>query len=122
MTTAVADPALLACELAVLRALEIAAKRMRSTGRRRAVNSALHGGDGIPPERWYLALPACARERLDHVLGGAWDQLRTVLAADPDRDRLIAACDQYARALLASRQPHARPSLARFLAVARDPN
>ncbi|WP_282775883.1 hypothetical protein [Nocardia sp. CC201C] len=109
------DCLMLAVEVGVLRALELAGKRARHTG-----------GRPQRGELWKLdAWEVHTRRRLatthaqcDRLLTGAWDLLRTVL---PDQARVLAAADWYTRELIVTQQPHRAADLRRVLAVACEP-
>lgn len=114
MTTAAVDSTLLACEVAVLRALELAVKR---AGLRRRANG--HPCDG-PSHTWHITEAPVPSHHIDKAMVGAWTHLQAVLADDVARDNLVTACDQYTRALLTDRVAHDRGALAAYLAVARE--
>ncbi|TWS24429.1 hypothetical protein FK268_12635 [Tsukamurella sputi] len=114
MTATTVDPALLACEVAVLRALELAVKR---AGLRLRANGHPCAG---PSHTWHISEAPVPSSRVEKALAGAWAHLRTTLADDADVERLILACDEYTRALLADRVAHDRDALAAYLQVARE--
>lgn len=103
----------MACEIAVLRALELAGKRGRNSSRanRELLDMPAHEQH----TRMYLARTP---EECDRLLAGAWDHLRIVL---PDSERLITAVDWYVRQLIVTRQRHQRHELYAVLAVACEP-
>lgn len=108
------DPAVLACELAVFRACEVAVRRTRAS-RPRSENRALFPG---PACDWYLTAPDLITDP-DTALVGAWDHLRRVLTADPDQAEIIAAVHTYTRDLLTTRHRHERDRLTTALGLAR---
>lgn len=111
--TAPADTSaeLYACEIAVLRALEVAAKR--SLGRRTRGTA-----PKVPAHMLHTHLCIAATHGdCDRVLTGAWDHLRLVLPGQP---RLYAAVDWYVRELIVKRRPHTRADLEAVLAVAHE--
>lgn len=112
--TATAEQTLLACEVAVLRALELAAKRGGVRGR---ANGHLCEG---PPHEWYLSEAPVPLHKLDKAVDGAWVHLTIALAGDPHAAQLLVACDTYLRELLTKRERHDREALRRYLAVARE--
>ncbi|MGV9742867.1 hypothetical protein [Nocardia farcinica] len=98
------------CELAVLRALELAGKRARNSSRQ---NRAL------------LTMPAHEQHTVmclartpadcDRLLRDAWVHLQIVL---PDHPKIITAVDWYVRELIVARRAHTQQDLRRVLAVA----
>ena len=113
MTAPTATSELLACEVAVLRALEMAGKRCRNVSRERRKMLIAE----TPDHLLYTQLPnASSDDACDALLKGAWDHLRLVL---PDQPRVYAALDWYVRRLLVTRERHTRADLERVLAVAR---
>lgn len=113
MTTP-ADATVLACELAVLRACEVAVRRTRAS-RPRSENRALFPG---PPCDWYLTAPDLIKDP-DDALIGTWDQLRRVLADDPDQPEILRAVHIYTKHLIVTRTRHDRDRLAEKLQAAR---
>ncbi|MGW4718262.1 hypothetical protein [Nocardia sp. NPDC004260] len=102
------------CEMAVLRALEVAGKRGRNSSRQ---NRELLS---MPPHEQHTAMCLARRpEDCDRLLPGAWDHLRIVL---PGRDRIITAVDWYVRQLIVTRRAHTSEDLRRVLAVACEPD
>lgn len=93
------DCLLLAANVAVMRALEVAGKRMRGM-RTRAVRAELVDS---PAHLVHTLMPAPKEQVVDQLLEGAWTALESSL---PDRPELAAELDGYVRALLASGQPH----------------
>jgi hypothetical protein len=79
----------------VLRALEVAGKRLVTRARR---------GEMLPHPAWTRhTLIAVDAAELDRLLDGVW----TLLAeAIPDRPDVIEVCDDYCRELLVSGTPH----------------
>ena len=114
MTVTIDESTVLASEVAVLRALEMAGKRCRNVSRdRRKVLIA-----ETPDHLLYTQLPNASRhEDCDRLLEGAWDHLRLVL---PGRPKVYALCDWYVRELLVTRQQLTRADLERVLAVAHE--
>ncbi|BDD81475.1 hypothetical protein TPB0596_12380 [Tsukamurella pulmonis] len=108
------DPTVLACELAVFRACEVAVRRTRAS-RPRSENRALFPD---PPADWYLTAPDLIKDP-DAALLGAWDQLRRVLADDPDQSEIVRAVHVYTRHLIVTRTRHDRDRLAEKLRAAR---
>jgi hypothetical protein len=103
-TAPITEAEFLACEMAVLRALEVAAGRGRA-GQSRPTRNANPG----PKHQLYLQLrPQTDPAVQNRLLAGAWDTLAVVLPSRPD---LYAACDRYVRTLLARLQPHKRDNL-----------
>lgn len=116
MTTLPCTPAedclLLACDVAVRRALEVGSKRMLTRGV--LLNQSLKAG---PQYLIYTRLPAVSDPaRLEHLLKGAWTCLPEALQAVPG---LVDALDGYARDLLATCEAHnpeyLRPVIRRHL-------
>lgn len=103
----------MACEIAVLRALELAGKRGRNSSRsnRELLEMAPHEQH----TRMYLAR---VPEECDRLLAGAWDHLRIVL---PNSERIVTAVDWYVRQLIITRRVHKRAELYAVLAVACEP-
>lgn len=105
---AVDTDVLYACEVAVLRALEVAGKR----GRTRHHRSMLAD---VPVHELHVFLRlATTDEGCDRFLTGAWDHLALVI---PDHPRLYSVLDWYTRQLIVQRRPHTRDELRRVLAV-----
>lgn len=90
------------CELAVLRALELAGKRLlnpTTRGRYRDVHA------------WELHTRLTAPiGELDRLMDGAWDMLHELGAPEP----LVFALDRYTRGLIATGQPHEPGTLHRL--------
>ena len=106
------DCLLLACDVAVRRALELGSKRMLTRGL--LVNQALKE---CPQYLIYTHLPAVTDPaRLERLLKGAWTSLPEALQAV---DGLVGALDSYARDLLATCEEHnpeyLRPVIRRHL-------
>ena len=109
MTAPTATSELHACEVAVLRALEVAGKKSLRRWSRGSVPD-------VPAHLLHTHLRiAVTHSDCDKLVAGAWDHLRLVL---PGQDRLYRACDWYVRELIVKRQPHTRADLERVLAVA----
>lgn len=93
------DCLLLACDVAVRRALELASKRMLTRGY--LLNQSLRD---IPQYLIYTQLPSVSDPgRLDHLLRGAWTSLPEQLQ---QVGGLVAALDDYARSLVAAGNAH----------------
>lgn len=108
------DALLLACEVAVLRALEIAAKRCRTITR--GDRFAYLDREGVPHYALHTKVSlANDPAEVDRLFAGAWDHLALVLPRTP---AAIRACDEYTRHLIAVKQPHSRAALAAALADA----
>ncbi|SNS58859.1 hypothetical protein [Rhodococcoides kyotonense] len=108
-TTTVDEAAFLACEMAVLRALEMAGKRCRGVSRERRKQLISQ----VPDYLLYMQLHySDISADADRILDGAWAHLRLVL---PGRTDLYQACDRYVRDLLARRTPHTKAALAAVL-------
>ncbi|MDI9914372.1 hypothetical protein [Rhodococcus sp. IEGM 1379] len=101
----------LACEIAVLRALELAAKR--SLGRRTRGTA-----PEVPAHLLHTHLRiAGTHEDCDKLLVGAWEHMTIVI---PEATKLRELCDWYVRELIVTRRPHTRADLERVLAVAHE--
>lgn len=89
------------CELAVLRALELAGKKMRGSSPRNIRAGLLE----VPGHELHCnSLVASANTHsTDALMEGAWAPLATVM---PMRDALVADLDDYVRLLIDTRQPH----------------
>lgn len=98
-----------ACEVAVLRALEVAGKRARNSSRQNRARMAmpLH----LIHTRFPLAL---THEDCDRLLVDAWDHLRIAV---PNQQRLYTAVDWYVRQLIVMRRAHTREELHAVVAV-----
>lgn len=102
------DALLLACEVAVLRALEVAAKRCRTISR--GDRFAILDRDGVPHFALHTRVAlANDPDEVDRLFAGAWDHLALVLPRTP---KAIEACDVYTRRLIAVKEPHSRQALA----------
>ncbi|MBF6298219.1 hypothetical protein IU459_11775 [Nocardia amamiensis] len=102
------------CEMAVLRALEVAGKRARNSSR---TNRELLA---MPPHEQHTARCLARHpEECDRLLPAAWDHLRIVL---PDQPKVITAVDWYVRQLIVTRKPHTSEDLRCVLAVACEPD
>lgn len=111
MTAPTATSELLACEVAVLRALEITGKKVRNSSRQYRGQLS-----DVPTYLMHTHLHiARTHEECERYLVGAWEHLALVV---PDRPKLIQACDWYVRELIVKRHPHTRADLERVLAVA----
>ncbi|MFI6290103.1 hypothetical protein ACIBEJ_00875 [Nonomuraea sp. NPDC050790] len=94
----------LAADVAVMRALEVAGKRLLTRARRSQYQH-------LPAWRLYTEIPA-REEDLDRLLADAWTCLRQVL---PNRVDLIHLVDEYVRDLLRTGQLHETRWLMRAL-------
>lgn len=104
----VADRVLLACEVASLRALAVAAARSRATGR--------SNGRHLDGPRWLLHTRVRLTEDPDQLLAGAWDCLTAVGVPAA----VIAATDAYVRDLIADAAPPSDARLRQYIEVACD--
>ncbi|MDH6279521.1 hypothetical protein [Prescottella agglutinans] len=111
MTTHTGSQELLACEIAVLRALEVAGKK--SLGRnQRGIYT------GVPAHMLHTRRRiASSHAECDRLLAGAWEHLTIVLPGQP---KLYTAVDWYVRELIVKSQAHDRCDLAAVLAVAHE--
>ncbi|MFI9591104.1 hypothetical protein [Nonomuraea sp. NPDC052265] len=98
------DCVALAANVAVMRALEVAGKRLLTRDRRSQYQH-------LPAWELHTEIPA-PEEDLDRLLADAWTCLTQVL---PHRDDLITVVDGYVRDLLRSGQPHETRWLMRAL-------
>jgi hypothetical protein len=113
MTTSAPDCMMLAVEVGVLRALELAGKRARNTGRR-----SLEAMPGVAAWEVHTRRRlATSPDDCDRLLRDVWELLSAVL----DQPRIIAAADWYTRQLIVTQQPHRAADLRRVLAVACEP-
>lgn len=90
------------CEVAVLRALELAGKRMRGSSPRNERSGLMT----IPAHELHtnaIVASQLPKHTLDTLMDGAWASLAIAL---PGRDALVADLDAYARLLLERREPH----------------
>lgn len=89
------------CEMAVLRALELAGKRMRGSSPRNVRAGLLE----IPQHELHCngLVASASTHTIDSLLEDAWSPLAIVL---PGRDALVKDLDDYARLLIERRQPH----------------
>lgn len=93
------DCLLMACDVAVRRALELASKRLLTRGF--LLNKSLLD---IPQYLIYTKLPSCSDPaKQDKVLAGAWSCLPDGMCAV---DGLVAALDSYVRSLLCGAEAH----------------
>lgn len=102
---------LVACSLAVKRALELCGKRLMTRGRRSAYAD-------VPAHELHTSIPFDRDP--DELLAGAWDSLCDTLGAAAC-DRLTPVLDAYVRRLLNTRAPFTVEGLAAALDDARDP-
>ncbi len=111
MTAPTVSQELLACEIAVLRALEVAGKK--SLGRNvRGVYT------GVPAHMLHTRRRiASTHAECDRLLTGAWEHLALVLPGQP---KLYQAVDWYVRELIVKSHAHARADLEAVLAVAHE--
>lgn len=111
MTVASFQAETLACEIAVLRALEVAGKKSLRRWDRSSSPT-------VPAHLLHTRLRiASTHEDCDKLLVGAWDHMTIVL---PDSSKLRELCDWYVRELIVTRRPHTRADLERVLAVAHE--
>lgn len=102
---------LLACEIAVLRALEVAGKKSLGRNDRGAYT-------GVPAYMLHTRRRiAASHPDCDRLLIGAWDHLAIVLPGQP---KLYQAVDWYVRELIVKSQLHSRCDLEAVLAVAHE--
>ncbi|MEU4406288.1 hypothetical protein AB0F88_17335 [Streptosporangium sp. NPDC023963] len=94
----------LAANVAVMRALEVAGKRLLTRDRRSQYQH-------LPAWKLHTEIPA-REEDLDRLLADAWTCLQQVL---PHRGDLVAVVDEYVRDLLRSGLPHETRWLMRAL-------
>lgn len=90
------------CELAVLRALELAGKRMRGSSPRNERSGLL----SIPAHELHtntIVAAQLSRHTLDSLLEDAWSPLKF---ARPGCEALVADLDEYVRLLIERREPH----------------
>lgn len=115
--TAVAAPdcLLLAVEVAVLRALELAAKRSRNTGYRGPRADAVRAIEAW--EVYTVRRLATTPAECDRLLHKVWD----LLAAVQVGPRVVEAADWYTRQLIISQRPHTPADLRAVLEVACEP-
>lgn len=106
---------MLAAEVGVLRALELAGKRARGTGGRPDRGELWRIPAWEVHTRRHLAT---THEQCDQLLRGAWELLTTVL---PDQPKVIAAADWYTRELIITQQSHQASELRRVLVVVCEP-
>jgi hypothetical protein len=106
------------CEMAVLRALELAGKRMRGSSPRNERSGLLE----IPAHELHTNAVVAAqmsRHGIDTLLEGAWAPLRQIMLGH-EPDGLVPALDEYVRLLIERREPHTpdwlRPIIARYAA------
>lgn len=99
------------CEVAVLRALELAGKRMRGSAPRNIRSGLL----AVPQYELHCndLVSAASAHSLDALLEDAWTPLRFAL---PDRPELVADLDDYVRGLIEARLPH-DPNALRLIAA-----
>jgi hypothetical protein len=89
------------CEVAVLRALELAGKRMRGSSPRNVRSGLLT----VPAHELHCngVVASASTHTTDSLMEGAWAPLAIAL---PFRDALVADLDDYVRLLIETRQPH----------------
>lgn len=89
------------CEVAVLRALELAGKRMRGSSPRNVRSGLL----AVPAHELHCnsVVASASTHTTDSLMEGAWAPLAIAL---PFRDALVADLDDYVRLLIDTRQPH----------------
>jgi hypothetical protein len=97
------DCLLMACELAVLRALELAGKRMRGSSARNVRNGLLQ----VPGHELHTHMSG-RRMSLDELMEGVWGTFELVV---PGRPELLEDLDQYVRLLIRLREQHDRERL-----------
>lgn len=111
MTAPTISPELLACEIAVLRALEVAGKKSLGRNDRGAYT-------GVPAHELHTRRRiATNHTECDRLLSGAWEHLAIVLPGQP---KVYQAVDWYVRELITKSQPHHRHDLEAVLAVAHE--
>lgn len=104
-----------ACESVVVRAMEVAGKRLINAGGR-ANRHRTSPGRQVPAWNVHTTLERPVQDAgLDKLLAGAWTSLEVVL---PEHQCIRDALDTYCRALLMSGEPHSRPSLVKVLQYA----
>lgn len=89
------------CEVAVLRALDLAGKRMRGSS-----PANLRGGlKGIPSHELHMNPLVASGHKMtaDELMRDAWTPLSLAL---PSRDELVSDLDTYVRTLIERREPH----------------
>jgi hypothetical protein len=100
------------CESVVVRAMEVAGKRLLNAGGRASRHRTAPGRQ-VPAWNVHTTLERpIADAGLDKLLAGAWTSLEAVL---PDHQCIRDALDTYCRALLMSGEPHSRTSLVKVL-------
>lgn len=105
-----AGPVGMACEMGVLRALELANKRAITRPARSRIKA------DTPAHEYHTRVRLARTETdCDALLVEAWDHLRIVL---PDCDRIVTAMDWYVRRLIVTGKPYQRAELYQVLAVA----
>lgn len=109
LTAAAGGGLLVACDLAVKRALEIAGGRLVKTHPADADRTNLHTRLAAPPQQTQMSA----------ALRGAWRHLPESACAMPgvDAEKLTAALDTYTRGLILSGRPHAAGELAAWLSL-----
>jgi hypothetical protein len=104
-----------ACESVVVRAMEVAGKRLLNSGGR-ANRHRTSPGRQVQAWNVHTTLERpLADAGLDKLLAGAWTSLEAVL---PEQQCIRDALDTYCRALLMSGEPHSRRSLVKVLSYA----
>lgn len=105
-----AGPVGMACEMGVLRALELAGKRGITRSARSRIKT------DTPPHEYHTRVClAVTEDDCTPLLADAWEHLAIVL---PDCERIVTAMDWYVRRLIVSAQPYRRADLYQVLAVA----
>lgn len=109
------DCLMLAVEVGVLRALELAGKRaLRASGRPQRGQT----WKVVPWEVHTHRRLATTHQDCDRLLTGVWDLLTTVL---PDQPRIVEAADWYVRQLIVGQRLHSPADLRQVLEVACEP-
>lgn len=109
-----ADALLDACEVAVIKALENAGKRVKTLSRGERFQLV---DSGVPQHDIHRAVHLADHQgnEVDRLLKDAWTAIELVY---PDKPWVIVACDEYARQLILTRTSHDRNALARYLETA----
>lgn len=107
----------LLCEYAVIRGLDLAARRSPATGRSNGARRPGFGPSYLTHTRIRLA---ATDTDCDKLLRGAWDLLRPVLP-ESLADRVVTAVDAYTRALIITQSEPTADTLRPYLEVACEP-
>jgi hypothetical protein len=104
-----------ACEVAVIRALDTAAKRARDRSGRRDANRFRRLNDsGVPWHEMYQH-DRFPEDQYDRILKDAWVSLGAVF---PDCPHLAVACDEYCRYLFRTQARHNPARLREYVETA----